>query len=189
MKNVLYIAVALMVAAALGACAGSAVKEEAPVEDQSTSAAGAGGTASGGAQTGTPGSPGSEGTMLGTGGGQVAMMGGKPLKMIVHFEFDSSAVDSEARQIIEQHAAYLSANPDVKVNLEGHADERGTREYNLALGERRGGSVDRMLRVLGVSEDRMTIISYGEEQPLAMGHGESSWRVNRRVEFVYSAGT
>jgi peptidoglycan-associated lipoprotein len=109
----------------------------------------------------------------------------QPDKLRVHFEFDSSAIDSESRRIIEQHAAYLAANPDIKINLTGHADERGTREYNLALGERRGVSVERMLRVLGITTDRVTTISYGEEQPLAMGHEETSWRVNRRVEFIY----
>ncbi len=109
----------------------------------------------------------------------------RPGKLRVLFEYDSSAIDSESRRLIEQHAAYLEANPGVKINLTGHADERGTREYNLALGERRGESVERMLQVLGVSTDRITMISYGEEQPLAMGHDETSWRVNRRVEFIY----
>ncbi len=116
---------------------------------------------------------------------QVAMGAQRPDKMRVHFEFDSSAIDSESRRIIEQHATYLAANPDIKINLTGHADERGTREYNLALGERRGDSVERMLSVLGVNGDRITTISYGEEQPLAMGHEETSWRINRRVEFIY----
>ncbi|MDX1487182.1 MAG: peptidoglycan-associated lipoprotein Pal [Acidiferrobacterales bacterium] len=120
-----------------------------------------------------------------TGSDTQVAMAGQPDKTRVYFEFDSSAIDSESRGIIERHAAYLSANPDVKINLTGHADERGTREYNLALGERRGDSVERMLSVLGVSTDRITTISYGEEQPLAMGHDETSWRVNRRVEFIY----
>jgi peptidoglycan-associated lipoprotein len=109
----------------------------------------------------------------------------RPGKLRILFEYDSSTIDSESRRIIEQHAAYLEANPGVKINLTGHADERGTREYNLALGERRGEAVERMLVVLGVTDDRMTMISYGEEQPLAMGHDETSWRVNRRVEFIY----
>ena len=109
----------------------------------------------------------------------------RPDKLRIYFDFDSSSIDSPSRRLIEQHAAYLAANPDVNINLTGHADERGTREYNLALGERRGDSVERMLSVLGVNADRITTISYGEEQPLAMGHDETSWRVNRRVEFIY----
>jgi peptidoglycan-associated lipoprotein len=130
-----------------------------------------------GAETGAPGGNGAQ--------GQMTMSGERPEKMRVYFEFDSSTVDSESRRIIEQHVAYLTAHPDIKVNLTGHADERGTREYNLALGDRRGVSVERMLQVLGVPADRMTMISYGEERPLAMGHDETSWRVNRRVEFIY----
>ena len=103
----------------------------------------------------------------------------------VHFEFDSSALDRESRALIEAHATYLATNPDVLLGLEGHADERGTREYNLALGERRGQAVRRMMRLLGVDSRRLTAISYGEENPVATGHDESAWRLNRRVEFLY----
>lgn len=139
---------------------------------------------SGGADTSaSTGSGGVEGQTFG--GDTQAAMAGRPDKTRVYFDFDSSAIDSESRGIIEQHAAYLAENPDIKINLTGHADERGTREYNLALGERRGDSVERMLSVLGINGDRVTTISYGEEQPLAMGHDETSWRVNRRVEFIY----
>ena len=117
--------------------------------------------------------------------GQMVTSAERPETMRVHFDFDSSTIDSESRRIIEQHVAYLAAHPDTKITLTGHADERGTREYNLSLGQRRDASVERMLEVLGVSSDRITTISYGEERPLAMGHDETSWRVNRRVEFVY----
>jgi peptidoglycan-associated lipoprotein len=103
----------------------------------------------------------------------------------VYFAFDSSTVDDESRSIIEAHAAYLAANPKTKVVLEGHTDERGTREYNLALGERRAQSVMRMMRTLGVAADRMKATSYGEEKPVATGHDESSWHLNRRVEIQY----
>jgi peptidoglycan-associated lipoprotein len=118
---------------------------------------------------------------------------GKPLdartdllaKRRVYFTFDSSVVDEENRAIVEAHAAYLSANKNIKVVFEGHADERGTREYNLALGERRAQAVERMVRVLGVSADRIKIVSYGEEKPVAMGHDEAAWSLNRRVEIIY----
>src|SRR3989344_3389470 len=83
-------------------------------------------------------------------------------KKRVHFAFDSSTIDDEARSIIEAHAAHLTANPSLKVKLEGHGDERGTREYNLALGERRAKAVERLLRVLGVAANRMTTSTYGE---------------------------
>lgn len=106
-------------------------------------------------------------------------------KRRVYFAFDSSTVEDESRRIIEAHAAYLVAHPQTKVVLEGHTDERGTREYNLALGERRSQAVERMMRTLGVSASRIKVTSYGEEKPVATGHDESSWRLNRRVEIMY----
>ncbi len=103
----------------------------------------------------------------------------------VYFEFDSSALSEEARSVIEAHARHLSANSNISVTLEGHADERGTREYNLALGERRAKAVARMMRLLGVGSGRIKVTSYGEEKPLDNGHDESAWRLNRRVEIIY----
>ena len=118
---------------------------------------------------------------------------GKPLeakadplsKRRVYFSFDSSSVDDENRALVEAHAAHLAANKSIKVTLEGHADERGTREYNLALGERRAQAVARMFKVLGVSADRIKTVSYGEEKPVALDHSESAWSLNRRVEILY----
>jgi len=103
----------------------------------------------------------------------------------VHFAFDSSTIDDEARAIIEAHAAHLVANPQIKLSLEGNCDERGTREYNLALGERRAQAVEKMMKVLGVAGDRIKTVSYGEEKPLCQEHNESCWRQNRRAEIVY----
>lgn len=103
----------------------------------------------------------------------------------VHFAFDSSAVDDESRAVIEAHAAHLAANPQIKVRLEGHCDERGTREYNLALGERRAQAVERLMKVLGVGGGRLATATYGEEKPLDPEHNESAWRLNRRVEIIY----
>lgn len=99
----------------------------------------------------------------------------------VYFEFDSSAVDEQSRRVIEAHSQFLIENPDVNVVLEGHADERGTREYNLALGERRANSVAEIMEAYGVSPGRIQTISYGEERPAALGHDESAWQLNRRV--------
>ncbi len=103
----------------------------------------------------------------------------------VHFAFDSSTIDDEARAIIEAHSAHLVANPQLKVTLEGNCDERGTREYNLALGERRAQAVERMMKVLGVAGNRIKTVSYGEEKPLCQEHDESCWRQNRRAEIGY----
>jgi len=106
-------------------------------------------------------------------------------KRTVYFDFDKSEIKSEAREIIEAHARYLSANPSVRIVVEGHCDERGTREYNLSLGERRAKAVQQVVSLLGVSSSQVEIVSYGEERPAAMGHDEDAWAMNRRVEFIY----
>ncbi len=103
----------------------------------------------------------------------------------VHFAFDSSAIDTEGRAIVEAHAAHLAANPQLRLTLEGGCDERGTREYNLALGERRAQAVERLMKVLGVAGNRIKTVSYGEEKPLCQEHNESCWRQNRRAEIAY----
>ncbi len=103
----------------------------------------------------------------------------------IHFAFDSSSIDDESRAIIEAHAQNLKANPQIKVALEGNCDERGTREYNLALGERRAQAVEKLMKVLGVAANRVSTVSFGEEKGLCAEHNESCWRQNRRVEIVY----
>jgi peptidoglycan-associated lipoprotein len=108
-----------------------------------------------------------------------------PVDWRVHFAFDSNALDDGNRKVIEDHARYLVKNPSVKVQLEGHTDERGTREYNLALGERRAQAVEKMLRVLGVAGNRVSMTSFGEEKPAAPEHNEEGWALNRRVEIIY----
>ncbi|SEL38589.1 peptidoglycan-associated lipoprotein [Atopomonas hussainii] len=98
-----------------------------------------------------------------------------------YFEYDSSDLKPEAMQALDVHAKDLKANGN-RVVLEGHADERGTREYNMALGERRAGAVQRYLVLQGVSPAQLELVSYGEERPVAMGTSEESWAQNRRVE-------
>lgn len=122
----------------------------------------------------------------GTGGGsEVIGAGGKPSVMRIYFAFDSATIDTNSRETLESHAAYLRDNPDIKIRIEGHCDERGTREYNLALGERRAQAVKRMLGALGVRTNQMATVSYGEEKPLAPGHDNAAWKQNRRAELVY----
>jgi len=104
---------------------------------------------------------------------------------VIYFAYDSDEVAEQDRELIAAHAAFLSANPDVKVSVEGHTDERGAREYNIALGERRAQAVRRMLEFQGVSPQQITTVSYGEEKPAVEGHDESAWSMNRRVELVY----
>ncbi len=102
----------------------------------------------------------------------------------VHFEFDSSALLSDAQEILQKKAKWLRNNPDVNVVIEGYCDERGTNEYNLALGERRAASTKAYLTDLGISGSRLTTISYGEEHPLDSGHNEEAWAKNRRTHFT-----
>jgi peptidoglycan-associated lipoprotein len=106
-------------------------------------------------------------------------------KKIIYFEFDQSTVPPEYLEVVNSHATYLFYYTDVKVRLEGHADERGTREYNIALGERRAAAVRQLLLLQGGGADQISIISYGEELPAALVHDENSWGLNRRVEIVY----
>jgi peptidoglycan-associated lipoprotein len=104
---------------------------------------------------------------------------------IIYFDFDSSDIQSQFRDTVEAHAAFLIANPNVVVSLEGHADERGSREYNLALGERRSQTVKRQLVLLGASSSQIRVTSYGEERPVSEEHDEFGWSQNRRVEIIY----
>ncbi|MEE9575028.1 MAG: peptidoglycan-associated lipoprotein Pal [Gammaproteobacteria bacterium] len=104
---------------------------------------------------------------------------------IIYFEYDSSDIKSDDRATVEAHAAYLVANPNTNMTLEGHADERGSREYNLALGERRAQTVKRQMTLLGASPSQIRTVSYGEERPAIDNHDEYSWSQNRRVEIIY----
>ncbi len=104
---------------------------------------------------------------------------------IIYFEYDSSDIKSDDRATVEAHAAYLVANPNTNMTMEGHADERGSREYNLALGERRAQTVQRQMTLLGASPSQIRTVSYGEERPAIDNHDEYSWSQNRRVEIIY----
>ncbi len=101
---------------------------------------------------------------------------------VFYFEFDRSDLSAEARAALVHHANYLKSNPSARYRLEGHADERGTREYNLALGERRAQAVERYLQVQGVSSNQLETISYGEENPVDTRTTEAAYALNRRVE-------
>lgn len=102
----------------------------------------------------------------------------------IHFDFDSSTLTAEAQKILTKKAEWLMNNPDAKSTVEGHCDERGTNEYNLALGDRRATSAKTFLVDLGVSASRLTTISYGEERPVDSGQNEEAWAKNRRCHFT-----
>lgn len=163
----------------LAACAGKGTKEQ---EDLGY------GTHSGqpaGAQSGAVG----EGS-LGTGGTLDDSAAAGPKASVrnrtVYFDYDRDEVKAEFQQIVADHGRYLAANPDARVRLEGHADERGSREYNIGLGERRAQSVKQVLLLQGAGAAQLTTVSYGEERPAVTSSDEESWALNRRVELVYT---
>jgi peptidoglycan-associated lipoprotein len=108
-------------------------------------------------------------------------------KRVIYFDFDKSTVRPEFRGIVAAHAAYLAAHSSARVTLEGHADERGTREYNLGLGERRGNAVSGLASAQGGRSGQLAVVSYGEERPTCRVSDEDCWAMNRRVEIVYTA--
>jgi peptidoglycan-associated lipoprotein len=104
---------------------------------------------------------------------------------IVYFGFDSSDLDAASVEILKQHGRYLADNPGESVRLEGHTDERGSREYNLGLGEQRAVTVQSMLLVHGANASQLLTVSFGEERPAELGTGDDTWSLNRRVELAY----
>ena len=102
----------------------------------------------------------------------------------IYFDFDKSFIRLEYRPVLQEKAAFLKDYPDMRARIEGNCDERGTNEYNLALGDRRGNSAKNFLISLGIAADRIETISYGEERPRGLGHNEASWSQNRRDDFV-----
>jgi peptidoglycan-associated lipoprotein len=116
-----------------------------------------------------------------TGGPQAGLLATR----IVYFDFDSAVIKGQGVDVVAAHAKYLAANPQARVRLEGNTDERGSREYNIGLGDRRAQSVRRAMLLQGVSEGQITTVSYGEERPADPGHDEAAWAKNRRVEIVY----
>jgi peptidoglycan-associated lipoprotein len=165
--------IALALMAALAGCSTAAKKGGgAAVEDH--------GLGAGGAET-----SGAAGT--GSYAGASLTDPNSPLsRRVIYFEYDSDTLQSADQELITAHAGYLAAHPEQTVTLEGHADERGSPEYNIGLGERRAQSVKRALELQGVTVKQITVVSYGEEKPAAEGHDEAAWRLNRRVEIVYA---
>ncbi len=107
-------------------------------------------------------------------------------KRSIYYDFDSSVLKDEFKQIVEAHAENLAQNPSQKVTIQGNCDERGSREYNLALGQRRADSVKKMLLLLGVKDNQVDTVSFGKEKPRAPGHNEEAWQENRRSDIVYA---
>jgi peptidoglycan-associated lipoprotein len=106
-------------------------------------------------------------------------------RKVIYFDFDKSEIKPEFADVIAAHARNLTSNPNLKMKLEGNTDERGTREYNIGLGERRAQAVRRAMMLQGVAESQLTTVSFGAERPAAEGDDEAAWAQNRRVELVY----
>lgn len=107
-------------------------------------------------------------------------------KRSIYFDFDEYAIKDQYRPIIEAHAKYLQANRNARATLQGHTDERGTREYNIALGQRRADAVKKLMVLLGAQEIQIETVSFGKEKPRREGHDEASWTENRRVDIVHA---
>jgi peptidoglycan-associated lipoprotein len=121
----------------------------------------------------------------GSGEGVSGPTGAQLKNRTIYFDFDSSEIRSDYSALITAHAHYLASNASIRVRVEGNTDERGSREYNIGLGERRAQAVRRALMLQGVAESQITTVSYGEERPAVTGHSEDAWSKNRRAEIVY----
>jgi peptidoglycan-associated lipoprotein len=168
----------LLVVASLAACGSSVKLDDVPVEDRTGGAAGQ--ASQGGAGSGVD--------PRGVSGVEVPSMDSQQpeaMARVVYFDYDSFEVRGEYAGTLEANARYLKANSSRKIALEGHTDERGGREYNLALGQKRAEAVRRSLSLMGVSESQMEPVSFGEEKPAALGMDEASYAKNRRVELTY----
>ena len=175
----LSIAALAFAAAALSGCA--------TTDSQDTNAAAPAPQARSGQGSASPSTGNATGGQVGSRGtGSNASAGNQrpDLKRSVYYEFDQYDVKPEYRALVESHARWLKANPKAKLVIEGNADERGSREYNVALGQRRAESVTKMMVLMGARADQIEAVSWGEEKPRASGHDDSAWSENRRADFA-----
>jgi peptidoglycan-associated lipoprotein len=173
--------VMLVACLGLAACGSKHPKVSAPPP---ASEVGAGTSSTGAGANGA-----SNGALNGSDDEAAGPQGGLLAKRVVYFDFDSSEIKGEGTDIVGAHAKYLATNPTARVRLEGHTDDRGSREYNIGLGERRAQSVRRALLLQGATEAQLSTVSYGAERPAVAGHDETAWSKNRRVEIVYLTPT
>jgi len=178
-KTVLLMAVAMVGTLALAGCSHRAK----PTSASQTSTAVPELPQSSGADSSRAGAGSANATQAG--GGMGAANAAQLSDRVIYFDFDNSEIKPEYTDLVATHARNLVANGSIKVRLEGHTDERGSREYNIGLGERRAQAVKRALMLQGVGESQISTVSYGEERPAVTGHTEEAWAKNRRVEIVY----
>jgi peptidoglycan-associated lipoprotein len=180
MKRIVSIACLFAAAGLLAGCPKKATTVEPPSAGTQVPGSGTA-PGQGGASTSTSPLGGEAGA-----GGQGANATGVLARRIIYFDFDKSDIKPEFGDIIAAHAKNLTTHPNLKMKLEGNTDERGTREYNIGLGERRAQAVRRALMLQGVAESQLTTVSFGAERPAVEGDDEAAWAKNRRVEMVYS---
>ncbi|MEO8443592.1 MAG: peptidoglycan-associated lipoprotein Pal [Gammaproteobacteria bacterium] len=174
---------ALAVVALVTACAGPS---KSTVDEAAAGAGQGSGAASSGVGDGGMGQGGSmDGRMDGQGGSALGGPTASQENRIIYFAYDRFDIKPEYNAVLQAHAKYLSGNPAARVRLEGHADERGSREYNIGLGEKRAQAVRNILLLQGAVSDQITTVSFGEERPAVIGSDEEAWSLNRRVEIVY----
>jgi len=183
---------AAIAAVFLAGCSTQQTQPDAPVDDKSAgAAAGTGGATTSGMGGGGVGGTGAGAGAAGMGAGGA---GGSPLrdpnnilsKRSVFFEFDSFVVKDEYRPLVEAHARYLQQNRAARVTVQGNTDERGSREYNIALGQRRADAVKRMMTLTGAQDAQIETVSFGKEKPRDAGHDEAAWAQNRRGDIAYA---
>jgi len=175
----------LIAAAMVAALAACSTQPPAPVDDQSAADAAAAAAKAGTTTSGTA-TSGLSGTSTGTGAVNPLRDPGNVLsKRSVYFEYDSFVVEDKYKAQIEAHSKYLIGNKSAKVTLQGHTDERGSREYNIALGQKRAEAVKRVMVLMGAQDVVIETVSYGKEKPKREGHDEAAWAENRRVDIVY----
>jgi len=180
MTKMLSIGCLCAAAALLAGCPKKATTVEPPSAGTQIPGSGAGGAGSGtttalGSDTGTMGA-----------GSQGAGAGGALARNVIYFDFDKSDIKPEYTDVITAHARNLTTHPNLKLKLEGNTDQRGTREYNIGLGERRAQAVRRAVMLQGVAESQLTTVSFGAERPAVEGDDEAAWAKNRRVDMVYT---
>jgi len=171
-----------LIAAALAGCS-TTPSTEAPVDDRS--AAGVAGGSAGGAQTGSASGGGVTGSATGSASNPLRDPNNILSKRSVYFDYDSFVVKDEYRSLVEAHARYLQQNRSARTTVQGNTDERGSREYNIALAQKRADSVKRMMTLLGASESQIETVSFGKENPKNPGHDETAWAENLRDDIVY----
>jgi peptidoglycan-associated lipoprotein len=173
MRNMKAPFAALAIALALAGCASNVPLNDVPVDNKSAQ------------QNTPPANTESKVAQVQTGSTDSNQQGPQNVARVIYFDFDSNAIKPEYQSLVDGHARFLRANPSRHIFLEGHTDERGGREYNLALGQHRAESVRSALKLLGVQDSQMEAVSFGKEKPANPGHDEASWAQNRRVEIVY----